>query len=172
MKTNTYCIRILNLLFLIIHILICSSLNAQDENLKISELKNLKRNSVYFEILGNAAVWSVNYDLIMPLKDYVAVFIRIGGNEYHGIDTCKLSFNFLGTTGILYGHNVHFFESSIGYTHFTGYYDRLVVLTGGYRRQGKKGLIIRATPMYIYNTEKGDTFGNSLWFGLSVGYSF
>ena len=159
-------------IFLISHILICPSLNAQDGNLKKSGLKNLKRNSVYFEILGNAAVWSVNYDRIMPLKDNMAVFLRVGGNQYHGKDTNKLSFNFLGTTGILYGDHIHFFESSIGYTHFSGYPDRLVVLTAGYRRQGLKGLVIRATPMYIYNTEKGDTFGNSFWFGLSFGYSF
>jgi len=159
-------------IFLISNILICPSLNAQDGSLKESGLKNLKRNSVYFEILGNAAVWSVNYDRIMPLKDGMAVFLRVGGNQYHGKDANKLSFNFLGTTGILYGSHIHFFETSIGYTHFSGSPDRLIVLTGGYRCQGRKGLVIRATPMYIYNTEKGDTFGNSLWLGLSFGYSF
>jgi hypothetical protein len=100
------------------------------------------------------------------------MFVRVGGNQYHGKDTDKLSFNFLGTTGILYGGHIHFFETSIGYTHFTGDPDRLIVFTGGYRFQGWKGLVIRATPMYIYNTEKGDTFGNSLWFGISFGYSF
>ena len=159
-------------IFLMSHILICASLNAQIANLKESGMESLKKNSIYFEILGNAAVWSVNYDRIMLLKDDMAVFLRVGGNQYHGKDTNKLSFNFLGTAGILYGDHIHFFETSIGYTHFTGDPDRLIVLTGGYRRQGQKGLVIRATPMYIYNTEKGDTFGNSLWFGLSFGYSF
>jgi len=147
-------------------------LNAQDSNFKESGMKNLRKNSIYFEILGNAAVWSVNYDRIIPLKNEMALFFRVGGNQYHGKDTEKLSFNFLGTTGILYGGLIHFFETSIGFTHFLNDPDRLIILTGGYRLQGRKGLIIRATPMYIYNTEKGDTFGNSLWFGISFGYSF
>jgi len=135
-------------------------------------MKNLKRNSVYVELLGNAAVWSINFDRIMPLKDDMAVIMRVGGNEYHGKDTVKMSFNFLGAAGILYGSHKNFFETSIGFTYFSGDPDRLLVLTGGYRYQGPKGLVIRATPMFIYNTEKGDTFGNSLWFGLSFGYSF
>ena len=159
-------------IFLISHILICPSLNAQDGNLKKSGLKNLKRNSVYFEILGNAAVWSVNYDRIMPLKEDMAVFLRVGGNQYHGKDTYKLSFNFLGATGMLYGGPRRFLDTGIGYTYFSGSPDRLITFMGGYRFQGDKGFSFRATPMYIYNSEKGDTFGNSLWFGLSFGYSF
>jgi len=159
-------------IFFLSHILISGTLYAQSVNLKESGMKSLRKNSIYFEILGNAAVWSVNYDRIIPLKDEMAMFVRVGGNQYHGKDTDKLSFNFLGTTGILYGDHIHFFETSIGYTHFTGDPDRLIVFTGGYRFQGRKGLVIRATPMYIYNTEKGDTFGNSLWLGLSFGYSF
>jgi hypothetical protein len=160
------------LIFLLGNILVCGMLNAQDANLKESGMKSLRKNSAYLEILGNAAVWSLNYDRIIPLKDEIAMFLRVGGNQYHGNDTDTLSFNFLGTTGILCGGPVHFFETSIGYTYFSGDPDRLIVLTGGYRFQGRKGLLIRATPMYIYNTEKGDTFGNSLWFGLSFGYSF
>ena len=42
----------------------------------------------------------------------------------------------------------------------------------GYHFMGRKGMVIRASPMYILNTEKGDTFGNNFWFGLSLGYSF
>ncbi len=157
---------------ILIHILVSSILNAQDTDLKGSDIKSIRKNSIYFEILGNDAVWSVNYDRIIPLKDKTALFLRFGGNQYHGKDTSRLSFNFLGTIGILYGGPLRFFETSIGYTHFLNYPDRLFILTGGYRFQGRKGLVIRATPMYIYNTEKGDTFGNCLWFGLSFGYSF
>ena len=159
-------------IFLLSHILISPSLNARDIDPEESGMKSLKKNSIYFEILGNAAVWSLNYDRIVPLKNELAVLIRVGGNEYHGYDTKKLSFNFLGATGIIYGIHKNFFETSIGFTYFSGDPDRLLVLTGGYRYQGPKGLVIRATPMYIYNTEKGNTFGNSLWFGLSFGYSF
>jgi len=166
-----FIIRILSIVFPL-SILISNLLYAQDIDIKASEEKNLRKNSIYFEILGNAAVWSVNYDRIIPLNNEIAFFLRVGGNEYHGRDTTGLSFNFLGTAGILYGGPIHFLESSLGYTHFLNFPDRLIILTAGYRLQGRKGLVIRATPMYIYNTEKGDTFGNSLWFGLSFGYSF
>ena len=147
-------------------------MKAQDVNLKDSGMKSIRKNSIYFEILGNGVAYSINYDRIIPLKNRLAMFLRVGGNEYHGEDTDKLSFNLLGATGILYGGPKHFLDMGVGYTFFMDYSDRLIVITGGYRFQGPKGLVIRATPMYIYNTEKGDTFGNSLWFGFSFGYSF
>jgi hypothetical protein len=106
------------------------------------------------------------------------MFLRFGGNEYHGESTDMLSFNFIGATGLIFGGPKHFFETSLGYTHFTNELDKLIVLTGGYRFQSQKGLFIKVTPMYIYNFDKGtdqpgeDTFGNSFWGGLSIGYSF
>lgn len=88
----------------------------------------------------------------------MALVVRAEGNEMHSDRNDTLSFNFLGTAGILQGSLVHFFETSLGYTHFWRDPDRLIVLTAGYRLQGRRGLVIRVTPMYIYNTEKGDTF--------------
>jgi hypothetical protein len=147
-------------------------MNAQDSNIRDSTIYKIRKNSIYLEILGNGAVYSFNYDRTLPLNNMLAMFLRVGGNEYHGADTNKASLNLIGATGILYGAQKHFFETGIGYTHFCGFPDRLIALTGGYRFQGTKGLIIRVTPMYIYNTEKGDTFGNHFWFGLSLCYSF
>ena len=86
-------------------------LYAQKDGSDYYKLKDIRKNSIYLEILGNGAVYSFNYD-------------------------------------------------------------RLVVLSTGYRFQGRKGLVFRATPMYIYNSEMGDTFGNALWFGISIGFSF
>jgi hypothetical protein len=159
-------------IFFLSHLVICiTTLNAQNANPEISGMKSIRKNSIYFEFGGNAAFYSVNYDRIIPLNNNRALVIRVGGNELHNDRTDTLSFNFLGTAGILCGRHVHFFETSLGYTHFSRDPDRLIVLTAGYRIQGRRGLVIRVTPMYIYNTEKGNTFGNSLWFGLSVGYS-
>ena len=161
------------IIFFLSHLVICiTTLNAQDANPEVSGMKSLRKNSVYFEFGGNAALYSVNYDRIIPLTDKMALVLRVGGNEMHSDHTDTLSFNFLGTAGILRGSRVHFFESSLGYTHFLKYPDRLIAITAGYRLQGRRGLVIRVTPMYIYNTEKGDTFGNSIWFGVSAGYSF
>jgi hypothetical protein len=164
-------LKIISILFLVPFFL-SNMLHAQVNSISKSQTESLSKNSIYFEILGNAAVWSVNYDRIIPLNNETAIILRLGGNEYHGRDTTGLSFNFIGTAGIINGGPVHFFEASLGYTHFLSFPDQLVILTAGYRLQGRKGLVVRVTPMYIYNTEKGDTFGNSLWFGLSFGYSF
>lgn len=153
-------------------IFICGTGNAQEGDHKESGMKGIRKNVFYFEVMGNAAVWSVNYERIIPVAEKLGIFLRIGGNEYHGSDTNDLSINIIGATGILYGGPRHFLDTGIGYTYFTGTPDRLIVFSAGYRYQGPKGLVIRATPMYIINTEKGDTFGNSIWGGLSVGYSF
>jgi len=153
-------------------ILCFGTLNAQDTDLIESGMKSIRKNSVYLEMLGNAAVWSVNYDRTLPVSKNTALFVRIGGNEYHGIDTDNLSINLLGAIGFLYGGPKRFLDAGIGYTHFSGYPDRLTIISGGYRFQGPKGLVIKAAPMYIYNKEKGDVFGNIVWFGLSFGYSF
>jgi hypothetical protein len=135
-------------------------------------MENTRKNSVYIEILGNGAVYSINYDRIIIQKNMTSLFLRAGGNEYHRRSTDELSFNLIGAAGFLYGDPRHFLEAGPGFTYFSGSPDRLVVLSAGYRFQGRKGLLVRATPMYIFNSEKGDTFGNSLWFGASVGYSF
>ena len=124
------------------------------------------------EILGNGAVYSFSYDRIFFIKDKQPIFVRAGANEYHDYDTDELSFNFLVSAGLLCCGPINFFETGLGYTYFSKDPDRLIVFSTGYRFQGKKGLLFRATPMYIINSEKGDTFGNSLWFGLSFGYSF
>jgi hypothetical protein len=131
----------------------------------------LKKNSVYLEIMGNGAVYSFNYDRIFPLKEDLALVFRIGGNEYHGVRTTEPSYNFIGTAGVLHGGPRNFLEAGLGFTWFSGYEDRLVALSTGYRFQGRF-LMFRAAPMYIYNSEKGDTFGNCLWFGLSFGFTF
>jgi len=154
------------------HVLICLSAMAQDFIQTEERIKNVRKNSVYLEVLGYGAVYSVNYERIIPVKDSLSMFLRVGGNEYHGMDTNELSFNFIGEAGILYGASYHFFEAGAGFTYFSGSPDRLIVLGAGYRFQGQKGLVFKAIPMYIYNSEKGDTFGNSLWIGFSIGYSF
>lgn len=164
--------RVICILILCNIIVFSGSTNAQEDNLKEPSSQSIKKNSLYLEILGNGVVWSINYERIIPLKEKMSMFLRIGGNEYHGEDTNDLSFNFIGAAGILFGGPKSYFESGIGYTWFSGFPDRLIALSAGYRYQGPKGIIFRATPMYIYNSEKGDTFGNSLWAGLSIGYSF
>jgi hypothetical protein len=96
-----------------------TSLNAQDITPNEAGTVYQRKNSFSVEVLGNGAVWSINYGRIIPLKNKFAMLLRVGGNEYHPDDTDDLSFNMLGATGILYGGQIHFFESTIGYTYFT-----------------------------------------------------
>jgi hypothetical protein len=151
------------------------SFNAQDVS---SEVNNGRQNAIYFELFGSGVLYSINYDRTLSLNDDWGVFFRVGGNEYHGEDTDGNSFNFLIGSGILFGKTKHFLELGAGYIHFLREPDRLFSITTGYRFQGFKGLILRVTPMYINNFDTGDaeigddTFGNSFWFGLSVGHSF
>ena len=159
-------------IFFIAASVICSSVKAQVSGVLGSEDQAIRKNSVYLEILGNGAVWSLNYDRIIYTKNKTSLFLRAGGNEYHGSFTDELSFNIIAAAGVVNGGIKNYFEASMGFTYFSGSPDRLIVLATGYRFQGLKGLCMRLTPMYIYNTEKGDVFGNSLWFGFSIGYSF
>lgn len=158
--------------FLVFNVFNFCTLWAQEGAKREPEVPGLRKNAVYFELLGNGAIYSINYDRIIPLKKDLQLVLRFGGNEYHGIRNDQLSFNFIGAAGILVGSRINFFEASLGYTHFLREPDRLFVLTSGYRLQGRKGLVIRLTPMFIANTRTGDTFGNGLWIGCSIGYSF
>jgi len=158
--------------FLVFNLFNFGTLWAQERDIRDPGAPGLRKNSVYFELLGNGAIYSINYDRIIPVKKDLNLVLRFGGNEYHGIRTEQLSFNFIGAAGVLVGSRKRFFEASLGYTHFLGGPDRLFVLTGGYRFQGHRGLVIRLTPMFIANTQTGDTFGNGLWIGFSIGYSF
>jgi hypothetical protein len=151
----------------------CCSLKSQEVHQSISGFESIRKNSIYLEILGNAAYYSVNYDRIVPLKDKKALFLRFGGNALSESDSSdKICLGLLIEPGILMGGPTSFFETGIGYTYFTRFTDQLYTFTAGYRYQGAKGFVFRATPMYIMNTEKGDVFGNHFWFGISFGYSF
>jgi hypothetical protein len=149
-----------------------SQLPAQDKSDSIISLQQIRKNSFYFEFLGNGVIYSINYDRSFPVANKLAIFGRLGIGEHHGAEDDVFNLNIIGASGILYGRLKHFLETGVAYTFMTYYPDNLISITGGYRYLGLKGLVIRITPMYIINTEKGDTFGNSLWFGASIGYAF
>jgi len=161
-----------NLVFILVAILLnFNNLRAEQGNSGDPGTPATRKNSVYFELLGNGVIYSINYDRLIPLEKGLNLIVRFGGNEYHGVTNSQLSFNFIGSAGLLFGKRVHFFETSFGYTHFLREPDRLFTLAAGYRLQGRKGLVIRLTPMFIANTQTVDSFGG-IWIGLSLGYSF
>ena len=145
---------------------------AQDISTGRSWNENIRRNSVYLEMLGNGAYYSFNYDRLVPLKNREILYLRIGGSTASEKDSDEIHPGFIFEAGVLSGGIRHFFDAGIGYTQFIDFPDRLIALRAGYRFMGTKGLLVKAAPMYIYNTEKGDVFGNCFYFGLSFGYSF
>jgi len=116
----------------------------------------LKRNSIYAELAGNGFWYSVNYDRYLPVKDNYGFILRAGLAYYD-----KLFPMF--EANLMSGKNKHHFETGLGYTVFN--HGHVVFARMGYRYHGKKGLLLRAAPMYCF-TE------NFPWFGISVGYSF
>jgi hypothetical protein len=153
-------------------IIVTAAITAQDINTSIIGNKSFRRNSFYLEFLGNGAYYSLNYDRAFPLKKSEVLFLRIGGTTAPEKDSEAIHPGIVTEIGILSGGERHFFDAGLGYTRFLGFPDRLVILRGGYRFSGTNGFLLRAAPMYIYNSEKGDTFGNCLYFGISFGYSF
>ena len=152
--------------------LVTATVAAQDIGTTSAINNRIRRNSFYLELMGNGAYYSLNYDRLFPLKKGEVLFLRIGGTSASGKDSDVIHPGIVAEFGILSGGERHFFDAGLGYTQFLGFPDRLVILRGGYRFTGTKGFLFRAAPMYIYNSEKGDTFGYCFYFGVSFGYSF
>ena len=152
--------------------LVTATVIAQDIGTASSINKRIRKNSFYLELMGNGAYYSLNYDRMFPLKKREVLFLRIGGTTASEKDSDVIHPGIVTEIGLLSGGERHFLDAGLGYTQFLGFPDRLVILRGGYRFAGAKGFLFRAAPMYIYNSEKGDTFGNCFYFGISLGYSF
>ena len=146
-----------------------SHLNGQAEILKTSTIDKIKKNSIYFEVMGNGYFYSLNYDRIIPLRENKLLLLRLGGLMIPPDEGTNYRLLLLGETGILIGGPVHYADLGIGFTSlFRSNIDRLVPIRLGYRYQGRKGLVIRAAPMYIISRRSYINF----WAGLSIGFSF
>ncbi len=156
-------------------VLLCFPGQAQEVDTADTTPSRTRKNAVYLELLGNGILYSVNYERSFPVGEKLSLFGRLGANEYTGdslLNIGKRNFNFIFGSGILYGTDQHYFEAGLAYTLATSYSDNLVALTAGYRYRARKGFLLRITPMYIYNTEKVDSFGNNPWIGISLGWAF
>jgi hypothetical protein len=57
---------------------IIEPLHAQGDTLRGPPIKSIRKNTFFPEILGNGAVYSFNYDRIIPFKDKLGLtFLRI-----------------------------------------------------------------------------------------------
>ena len=80
----------------------------------------------------------------------------------------------ISEAGLIIGKQNNFFDASLGYTRslYKPDMDNFIIFRAGFRYSGPKGLLLRFSPMYVYNTQKGDVFGNVFWLGASLGYAF
>lgn len=163
--------------FLLIISLVAKSLDAQ-----------IAKNTVYLELLGNGALYSINYDRILLDAEKFKISSSIGYGSYRNENFEGIPFE----VNFLFGHK-HYFEIGTGISYIKGLtqmepeYSWGVVSTTiyntyriGYRFQkDKKGLffkvaVIPFVRLYEYEeTFKTDTDNAFfVYVGAAVGYSF
>jgi len=128
---------------------------------------SIRKNSIYFEVLGNGLLWSINYDRIIPLKKQFALFVRTGANSIGSQTEEKKYLNFLCESGILLGGPRFYFDPGVGYTWFPSEQFNMFVIRASTRFQGKNGLMMRVGLL----GEVSDSF-STISGGFAFGYSF
>lgn len=151
---------------------------------------NLKKNTVYFEFIGNGIFYSINYDRLFEITEKVKLSARIG---FHYTD------NFIGNDNRLIGSPLeisglysifrkkHFLEVGSGLTimnnlnYNNNHVENLIILVLriGYRYQKPNGglfLKVGFLPMYdMYAFNPNPDIIHNTWFmsgGLGIGYTF
>lgn len=138
----------------------------------------LRKNSIYGELLGSGFLFSINYEREIHRKDNIQVNFRVGFGSAIFINAVPLT-----GLNVLIGKRTRFFELG-----FNGIRTYIIDFFGGqgnyilanpvigYRFQGEKGFIFRAsfTPFFqLYDPE--DWVPNQTFVpfaGLSLGYKF
>lgn len=162
--------------------------------------QSLKKNSIYLEAGGNAIVYSVNYDRIIPLSTKLKLAPRIGFEYFpHSTRSAYNDFVIPLEANILFGKteiSKNFAEAGVGLT-LVGMKDyyldngelatkntknkfaRITLMRLGFRHQKPiGGLMYRAgllVPIDQYVFSKGivgDDIFSRLYAGLSLGYAF
>jgi hypothetical protein len=138
----------------------------------------LRKNSIYGELLGSGFLFSINYEREIHRKDNLQVNFRVGFGSAIFINAVPLT-----GLNVLVGRKQNFFE--LGFNGIRTYAVDFFGGSGnyvlgnpviGYRFQGYKGIIFRAsfTPFFqLYDPEdwiSDQTFVPFL--GLSLGYKF
>ncbi len=156
-----------------------------------------QKNTVYLEVLGNAPLYSINFDRILSKQNKRATAGRVGLMVYPASDYFLLSFPL--EMNILFGQGKGYFELGSG---FTPFYHRWlsrsftnangnivdfssrdawfggVSLRVGYRRQKPEGGFfyrLGFTPMLFFSVDENvevEENGILPWGGLSIGYTF
>ncbi|QPH39816.1 hypothetical protein [Pedobacter endophyticus] len=165
-----------------------------------SAVAQTKKNSIYLEGLGNAVVYSVNYDRIFSISDYLKVAPRVGVEYIPRRNLNKYGkFTFPAEINLLYNQNrsnSNFIEGGLGLTLFSLFDDYeyevdgnirdknyklgiITMLRLGYRHQKpsgglmyRAGLLVRLSQDDFSKSKVGDDLFYRIWPGFSIGYTF
>jgi len=154
------------------------------------DIENLKKNSFYAEIGGNAVLYSLNYDRLFKISSKINVSTRLGYGYTKNINGNGLRLNMVPfeLSGLFPVYiDEHFLEIGSGITAINSKGFRFnhtetilaLALRVGYRFQKPEGGMlfkIGYTPMYdfyVNNPDDNTTYHTWVLFaGIGIGYTF
>jgi len=153
-------------LLLLISMTVSHHLLAQDNSITSASASAGDYISLYAELIGNSTTVSINAEYAhLYNQERNGIYLRGGvGYIYNGT-------SFLIEGGFVIGKNRNYLELGLGYTAALDPDDEdMIGIRAGYRRMGKKGFLLRISPMLAIMKYKS---GTELWpwAGLSLGYS-
>ena len=137
-----------------------------------SYCQDTRKNSIYVEALGNGILYSINYERLFPLGEYVGLITRIGfAYDFEFFSSITIPLEISGILG-----KKHCFELGAGYTFILNDIDGYLI-RAGYRYRAKNGFLIRVAPMILIPSSEYECSGFFCpeafpWIGISIGYSF
>ncbi|MFF5381528.1 hypothetical protein [Pedobacter suwonensis] len=146
---------------------------------------NLRKNSIYAELLGNGGVYSINYDRIFQLSRQVKIVARVGFSILENVLFFPLEANLLLSKS---STSKNFFETGIGLTvlkPLSGFSGQLLTINGydynfhnntvntpvmiraGFRHQKPTGGLMYRTGALLMTGDE-----TLLTIGIGLGYTF
>ncbi len=147
----------------------------------------LPKNAIYFELLGNGILGSINYERMFRQKGTWRIAGRIGLGGYPAILNRPSPWHVIVPTELLFlkGRKNRFLELGVGLTtglvwyteniNSTEYHEQFVavpMLRIGYRYQSKNGFVFRAGLLGIFGFNPNRKIAAAPWLGFSFGKSF
>jgi hypothetical protein len=166
---------------LIFCLLTCNSFCQATSGKRDTIKTDIRKNSVFFEAVGNGSFYSINYERLFPIDNNKGIGLRIG-YAYVNASFSVPEYYYLipGEISFVLG-NKHCLDVGCGLTsvrHVSNYNTKTerrntFNIRIGYRFRGDKGLIIRVAPIIKigYNVI---SYEESAWIsgGFGIGYSF
>jgi hypothetical protein len=159
----------------------------QSSGQTVKDSTSISKNTVYVELLGNAGIYSINYDRIILEEKRLKISGSIGISYIPPSIRYNHTFIYPAEINFLYGRK-NYLELSIGYSLLLNLYKEDIfmvydiysypVLRIGYRFQKPNGGFFFRTGFLLYLVKNGFTIdysnysNNKTWIGAGFGYTF